>query len=83
LSVVTSAADSSGVIDGPNAVPGSFRSFAVRWTKCTSPANSSVMSVAVGAPGPVDALVVGDAPVDAVGRPLTNDACASGLRAPI
>jgi hypothetical protein len=40
------------------------------------------MSVADGALGPLDEPVVGAAP-DAAGRPLANDACASGLSAPI
>src|SRR5262245_30952435 len=66
FSVVTSAADSSGVIDGPNAVAGSDSSFAVRCMKCTSPANSSVMSAGLALP-----LAPGDAD-GAVAWPLTN-----------
>jgi hypothetical protein len=74
FSVVTSAALSSGVIDGPNAVAGSASSFAVRSMKCTSPANSSVMSPAAagdGVPTPPFA--------EAVALGTTNFACASVL----
>src|SRR5262249_48621050 len=65
LSVVTSAADSSGVIDGPNAVAGSDSSFGGRCMKCTSPANSSGMSAGLALRG----LAPGDA---AVAWPPTN-----------